>query len=225
MQLSSAPEMKLLAQLDCLHSLCLAVAVQHAGAQSLAPLSALASLTQLRELTLEVSGGDTRRYIHQLKADEVFDLTWLDQLTSLRYLHIKAARHTSLATLRALGLLPPPTPPPTPHNSPPPPPFTVPLFVSRVEEFGLDLYAAAIGLERAGEFVFHAWTRLRRCAVHYMTLTAVMSHSSTERLCITPACAAANAVLRERVGTARWVSEEQLVSGRWDARWKQEKGA
>lgn len=42
---------------------------------------------------------------------------------------------------------------------------------------------------------------------------------------VSPQCRAANATLRERVGAARWVSEEELVSGRFDMRWKQKMAA
>ena len=35
-------------------------------------------------------------------------------------------------------------------------------------------------------------------------------------------CEAINGLLRERVGAERWVTGEQLVAGRWDARWKAE---
>ena len=151
----------------------------------------------------------------------MFDLSWLDHLTHLRYLHIKAFRHTSLATLQSLGLLQPA--PPLPFPSPlgllyPP---HLPDFVGRVEELGLDLFDRKVGLSRASELTFESWTRLQRCAVHFMTLAGPMVSSfDVERLHISPACQAANVILRERVGDTKWVTEEQLISGRWDSRWK-----
>ena len=209
-----------LSQLDFLQSLYLRVDPRCTGPEPLVSLAALASFTQLRELTLDVNGGHFRHGFYQLSDDEVFDLTWLDQLTRLRYLHIKDYRHTSVATLRSLALLPP-TPPSQPASSLP----SVPRFVGRVEEFGLDVYLDTIGSRRAGEFVFDAWTHLQRCAVQYTTMTVAASSWDTSRQYISPKCASANAVLRERVGEARWVSEEQLVAGRWDARWKRDMAA
>ena len=230
-QVKGLPEIRVLARFDFLYSLHLAVFVQGTEPQRLAPLSSLASLSQLRELTMEVSGGNIVNGIWQLEPNNVFDLTWLDELTQLRYLHIKAFRYTSLATLHSLQLLhhsPPQSQPKhtTPCDDPHPPP-SIPRFVSRVEEFGLDVYEQYVGVERAAEFEFDAWTRLERCAVRYISgvdfgrdgMGRIM-----EQQHISEECETANAILRERVGAARWVSEEQLVSGRLDSRWKAKMG-
>ena len=105
------PEMGLIAQLDFLHSLCLFVGPQGSGPEPLAPLAAIAQLTQLRELTLEVSGGSFRHGIYQLDSTQVFDLTWLNHLIHLHYLHIKAFRHISPHTPIPIHPTTPPTPP------------------------------------------------------------------------------------------------------------------
>ena len=218
------PEIRPLATFDFLHSLYLVVSPQTTGLEPLTPLTALASLTQLRELTLQVSGGSHRHGLYQLKDEEVFDLTWLDHLTRLRYLHIKAFRHTSIATLVAIGLLPPPPPSsPSPFRSSYPP--LLPDFVGRIEEFGLNLFDQKVDVSRAAELTLGGWTRLRRCAIGYLTSEMPMCSFSAERLHISPKCEAANAVLRERVGHTRWVSEQQLVNERWDSRWKRDMAA
>ena len=209
-------------QLHFLHSLCLYVNPLQTGLESLAPLAALASLTQLRELTLEVWAGSCRRGFNELQDEEVWDLRWLDALTRLRYLHIKALRHMSRATLHALGLLP--APPSYSLSSHAPPSFlshSLPAFVGRVEQLGLDVFCQKVAVQQAGEFVFEGWTRLQRCAVQYMDVRPAMSSWHQETRLISDECKAANVVLRERIGAARCVSEEQLVSGRWDMRWRQ----
>ena len=167
-----------------------------------------------------MSGGSHRHGIYQLDDAEVFDLTWLNSLSLLRYLHIQAFRHTTRATLQSLGVLPLPVSPSS--SSFWSLPIILPDFVRRIEELGLDLYCEKVGLERAVEFTFDGWTRLRRCAVRYMTLAVAISSFHPERQYISPQREAANAILRERVGAKRWVSEEDLVSGRWDSIWKKE---
>ena len=209
------PEMRILAQLHFLHSLHIHVTLPSTGPEPLTSLATLANLTQLRELTLKVDGGTLHRGIWQLQPEEVFDLMWLDHLAHLRYLHIQAFSHTSLDTLRSLGLLPH-----SPHPSRRQSPSTLPLFVSRVEEFGLDVYEGCVSTDQVGDFTFDAWKRLRRCAVCYVTVSYIVGGAGRYN-----ECEAANAILREKIGEARWVSEEELVSGRWDARWKKEVAA
>ena len=206
-----------LAQCHFLHSLHLTYHTEATGAEPLHALQALAALTELRELTLEVSGNDGRLGHCQLGADEVFPLEWLDRLPQLRYLHMKAYSHTSLATLQSLGLLR--IPPQQPHSAATTPP-ALPVFVSRVEEFGLDLYEQRVEPPRAAEFDFSAWTRLRRCAVQYPALLA--GGKFDLYMYISTQSEAANAVLRERVGADRWCTEAELVAGRLDARWRRE---
>ena len=208
-------EIRVIEQLHFLHSLCLYVNPLQTGLESLAPLAALASLTQLRELTLEVWAGSCRRGFNELQDEEVWDLRWLDALTRLRYLHIKALRHMSRATLHALGLLP--APPSYSLSSHAPPSFlshSLPAFVGRVEQLGLDVFCQKVAVQQAGEFVFEGWTRLQRCAVQYMDVRPTIINWHNPRRRITDECKAANVVLREHVGATRWVSEEQLVSGR-----------
>ena len=174
------------------------------------------------QLTLDVYG-----HLATRTPTEMFDLTWLDQLTHLRYLHIKANHHISLATLQSLQLLPLPPPQPPQYIAssatiPSTPAPAVPCFVSPVEEFGLNVHDGLVGVERAGELEFDAWTRLQRCAVQLITRFPI--GSGPQRCYINRRCEAADAIIRTRVGAERWVSEEQLVSGRLDSRWRAEAG-
>ena len=211
-------EMELLAQCHFLHSLRLFLIVHRSGTEPLQALRALAALTELRELTLELAPGSVRHDEYGLSLDEVFPLEWLDRLPDLRYLHIKACGHTSLATLRSLGFLPAAPRAQQPDVGPIP---VLPAFVSRVEELGLDMYEGDVGPVFAGEFDFSAWTRLRRCAVRYMSLdiNPVFGGATEDS---SPQSEAANAVLRERVGADRWCTEAELVAGRLDMRWRRE---
>ena len=213
------PEMPSIASYSFLHSLQLYVGLQITGTAGIAPLSALAALTQLRELTLEVSGGSQRHGVYELQADELFDLSWLDCLTELRYLHIKAFQHINVRTLQLLCLLPPDEQPP--HAAPLPPP---PLFVSRVEELGLDVFERKVDLSRAADLIFGAWSRLTRCGCQFISLRLAMMFEA-EKQFISAECSEANAVLRQRVGAERWVTEAQLIETRYDQRWKTQMAA
>ena len=208
---SSQRDIRLLAQCNFLHSLCLQVSLYHTGTGPgpLTPLHALGSLTQLRELTLELNAGSFRSGISKLDADELFDLTWLDRLLHLRYLHIKAFRHMSIATLHSLGLLPYPPDSQhhnaaerhTPHS---PYPLPVPRFVGRVEELGLDVFEGDEELLGcAAQFTFDVWTRLQRCAMQYVWGPDIGINELGQcngRYVSGPKGEAANAVLRERIG-------------------------
>jgi hypothetical protein len=89
----------------------------------------------------------------------------------------------------------------------------------------LDVFDRRVGLSRAAEFTFDAWSRLRRCACRYMSLDIGMMSFQAEKQYISPECEEANAVLKQRVGAERWVTEEQLLEARYDRRWSTQMAA
>jgi hypothetical protein len=161
-----------------------------------------------------VSAGSRRRGVMELQPHEVFDLSWLASMQEVRYLHIKAYQHINVKTLQYLCLLPADAQ--LLQTAPQP----SPLFVRRVEFFGLDVFEEKVALSLAAEFTFHAWTNLRRCACQYMALGISPDSFSPDVQHVSPQYQEANAVLRQRVGAERWITEKQLIAARYDQRWQ-----
>ena len=102
---------------------------------------------------------DSRRFgWNLLQPHEHLDLRWADSLTCLRYLHIKAVNYTNVRTLQALGLLVVDAAV-AGTAAAPLSLVTLPLFIGRVEEFGLDVHESLIDPVRyADELSFNEWS-------------------------------------------------------------------
>ena len=181
-----------------LHSLVLQVLPEMTGPDALEPLTRLAQLTELRQLTVDVSSSGRRYGISQTKEDALWDLSWLCYLTNLRYLHIKAPRHLNRLTLESLGVLA------TGRAK-------VLAVCNWVESLGLEICIDRLGKDVTQALTLDAWTKLRRCCVwstndgdcFFQRHVSILSEQG-------------NAILREKVGIGRFVSKEELMRERYD---------
>ena len=222
--LGGLPELAYLSRWSFLHSLHFSANIHSvAGAAGLLPLAALGSLTQLHELSLQLTP-ELRRMRWDplfLQPHEHLDLSWANSMTSLRYLHINAQGYTTVRTLQALGLLPANTVAAESAGVLPPP--SLPRFIGWVEEFGLDIHEHWVDPSQcAPELSFDLWSSLRRCSARFVSAGGGEfikdQYQLTEH--ISQRCQVANMVLREKIGAERWVTAKELLLGRFDQRWR-----
>ena len=192
-----------------LHSLHIKVSIQVSGMAGLAPLSALCNLHPLQQLTLElISNSKERQDLDAVTEEELFDLTWLDSLHHLTYLQLCCPQHINIKTLQSIHILPH-------HRSPP-------LFIRRLESFGIFIWIQKVKAESASDFNFDSWVELKSACVRYVQLCEYGFSFSGVELSETVECEAATAVVEEKLGVHRCVSEQQLVALRLDQMWKRE---
>ena len=195
-----------------LHSLHLDAHIHSvAGAAGLSPLAALGSLTQRHELSLRLTVPSRFVDPELPRQQEHLDLSWTDKMTSLRYLQLQATPFITVTTLQSLGLLPPDSAGAV---------VSLLLCAGRVQEFGLQIHEHLVDpLQYSHRLSFEAWRCLRRCSARFVSTACASSFHASEE-CITQSCHTANVVLRSEVLAERWVTEEELMRGRFDQRWR-----